>query len=115
MVHVFLSFVDQTRIKPQFVAVKLGDSALFMCNMAACMVEDAHPLLWTFNDGLLPFNADLSCVASHSVLTISDIQTNNQGTYECNGFTERMEKFIAQAQLLIRGIITIFLNAVNTA
>lgn len=56
--------------------------------------------MWTYNNGGLPKNVK---IPSATTLVIKKIDTSNKGIYECEGITEKNEKFFASSMVQIIG------------
>ena len=82
-------------IFPQTHDVVLGSTAEFQCF--------GKVIGWTFNGSNLPYNA---YIIAHQVLRIINVNSNNDGFYECTGndlYYNRMV-YHSRGLLLTRGI-----------
>ena len=84
---------DNKKIYPSERITRIGSTSYFVCDT----VGWAN---WFYVNGHLPRNTQRY---APSVLTIHNIEVSNKGIYECEGRTEDLGIFYAQAVLKVQG------------
>jgi len=85
--------LDNSRINNSYVVINMGDSRQLTCNSVA-------QTTWKYNNSeILPSNVE----TKKNELYIYNAHLDNVGMYECSGYNEQNELFLAEYSVIVRG------------